>query len=496
MLASLGVNKLFSGLPQSRETANLPPTDHLMTKKTSTNKLLRALPAVDSILKTAGAITVAEEIGPTRVTSLARQVTADLRQELLGQSEAGADEDIRSGLLKRAEQRLLQLHQAQKAAGLRRVINATGVILHTNLGRAPLSEAAVRAITNAAGYCTLEYDLAAGMRGGRGVKVENLLIELTGAEAALVVNNCAAAALLVLRTLAGDGETLVSRGELVEIGGDFRVPDVMSQSGTRMVEVGTTNRTSLKDYENALSAATRLVMKVHTSNYRIIGFTRTPSLSDLAGVAQRAGIPLYEDAGSGALIDLSRHGIQGEPVIGESLASGVDIVTFSGDKLLGGPQSGIIVGRREFIDRMRLNPLYRALRSDKLRLAALEATLEEYIRGQKVPAQQMLALSADEIRERAEALAGKIKGKTTSDLSIKTISGESAVGGGSAPTSPLPTMLISVSSSRRTANEIETALRRSVPPIIVRIEEGLVLIDLRTVSRDEEPEIEQALMAL
>jgi L-seryl-tRNA(Ser) seleniumtransferase len=405
-------------------------------------------------------------------------------------------ESLRTDLLIEAQRRLSELHRKQKASGICKVINATGVILHTNLGRAPLSTAARRAIETASGYCSLEYDIVAGVRGRRGGKAEDLLIELTGAEGALVVNNCAAAALLVLSTLARDGETIVSRGELVEIGGDFRVPEVMAQSGTRMVEVGTTNRTQLADYRKAVSENTRLLMRVHTSNYRIVGFTKTPSLSQLAELAHDAGLPLYEDAGSGALMDLSEYGIEGEPVIRESLGAGADVVTFSGDKLLGGPQAGIVVGRKELIERMRANPLYRALRADKIRLAALEATLEEYSRADRVPAQQMMALTAAEIGARADRIIANLSDRIPSSLGIEKVAGESAVGGGSAPTSPLPTVLISLTSSTRTANEIETVLRQREPPIVVRIIGDRVMIDLRTVAETEEAEIEKALASL
>jgi L-seryl-tRNA(Ser) seleniumtransferase len=472
-----------------------------MTKNDTANALLRSLPSVDSMLKTDAARAVGERIGAARLSSLARQVASQLRNELLAKADGGnagkADENgLRAELLREAERRLSEMHRDQTARGLRRVVNATGVILHTNLGRAPLSAAARRAIETASGYCSLEYDIVAGMRGRRGGKAEDLLVELTGAEGALVVNNCAAAALLVLSALARDGETIVSRGELVEIGGDFRVPDVMAQSGTRMVEVGTTNRTQLSDYRQAISEHTRLLMRVHTSNYRIVGFTKAPTLSQLAGLAHGAGLPLYEDAGSGALVDLSGYGIEGEPVIRESLKAGADVVTFSGDKLLGGPQTGLIVGRAELIERMRANPLYRALRADKLRLAALEATLEEYSRGDKVPAQQMMAMTAEEIGARADGLIDRVSKQIASTISIEKVEGESAVGGGSAPTSPLPTFLISVTDSSRTANETETLLRRRELPILVRIVEDRVMIDLRTVSESEEADIEAALASL
>jgi len=466
---------------------------------------LRALPSVDSLLRTETARALKPDIGAARLSSLARQVTDELRRELLAGAAAErpgpADNGSRANLLMEAEKRLATAHRNEAARGLRRVINATGVVLHTNLGRAPLSEAARRAIVDkAAGYCSLEYDVASGERGRRGPRAEDLLASLTGAEAALVVNNCAAAALLVLTTLAREGETIVSRGELVEIGGDFRVPDVMAQSGTRMVEVGTTNRTRLSDYRKAISADTRLVMRVHTSNYRIVGFAKTPTLKDLAGLTHDAGLMLYEDAGSGALLDLSEYGIDGEPVIRASVDAGVDIVSFSGDKLLGGPQAGLLVGRSDLIERMRSHPLYRAVRADKLRIAALEATLEAYARDTSrddVPAHRSLALSTNEIRERAEGLISRLReSKMSQAISLETVEGESAAGGGSGPTSRLPTVLISLTHNQLTANQIEFALRLSDPPVIARIVDDRVLLDLRTVAESEEPEVERAVLSL
>jgi L-seryl-tRNA(Ser) seleniumtransferase len=471
-------------------------------KKTSVkNSLLQALPSVDSLLKTEVGRDLGEEIGSDRLTALARRVTDELRTDLIANSlvvDEGKNggSGLRQQLLKEAERRIIELKTRDRALGLQRVINATGVILHTNLGRARLSDGAREAVQTVAGYCNLEYELATGRRGRRGGRAEDLLAELTGAGGALIVNNCAAAAVLVLGTLARGGETIVSRGELVEIGGDFRVPDVMTESGTRMVEVGTTNRTRLSDYRKAINENTRLLMRVHTSNYRIVGFTKTPGLSELAELAQSAGLLLYEDAGSGALIDLTVDGVTGEPVIRESLKAGADVVTFSGDKLLGGPQAGLVVGRGEIIERMRRNPLYRALRVDKFRLAALEATLEEYSREKKNPTQQMIALSADEIAARANALISRIGDRIPKTINLKTISGESAVGGGSAPTSPLSTTLICVSHTNRTANQLEAALRNSHPPLLVRIFEDQVVIDLRTVSVADEAEVELALLAL
>jgi L-seryl-tRNA(Ser) seleniumtransferase len=471
-----------------------------MPRSKTNNSLLRSLPSVDAVLKTDAARRLKQEIGPGKLTSLARRVTDEIRKELLANSLGAlankeGENGFRDQLTKEAERRLIYLHGRQKATGLTRVINATGVILHTNLGRAPLSEAACQAMIAAAGYCNLEYDTATGERGRRGARTEDLLVDLTGAEAALVVNNCAAAALLVLSTFARDAETIVSRGELVEIGGDFRVPDVMAQSGTRMVEVGTTNRTRLSDYRKAISENTRLVMRVHTSNYRIVGFTKTPALNELAELAHAAGLLLYEDAGSGALVDLKEFGIEGEPVIRQSIEAGVDVVSFSGDKLLGGPQAGLLVGSAQSIERMRSNPLYRALRADKLRIAALEATLEAYCREERVPSHNLIAMSAEEIGTRANKLIGRFNQRSTT-IKLETINGESAVGGGSAPTSPLPTILISIADAPYSANQIEAALRKWRPPIIVRIVNDRVVIDLRTVAENEEAQLEQALESL
>jgi L-seryl-tRNA(Ser) seleniumtransferase len=315
--------------------------------------------------------------------------------------------------------------------------------------------------------------------------VESLLRDLTGAEDALVVNNCAAAALLILGVIAKDGETLVSRGELVEIGGDFRVPDVMASSGTRMIEVGTTNKTHLDDYRKAITSKTRLIMRVHPSNYRVVGFASSPSVMELASLAQEAMIPLYEDAGSGQISDLSGLGIEGEPIISTLISEGADLVSFSGDKLLGSVQAGLIVGKRGLIDRLRRHPLYRALRSDKIRLAALEATLIEHQRGmtQGVPVLRMLSLTRDDLQNRSIGLVSKI---SNTNLTAELEDSESAIGGGAGPTANLPTVLIALTHPARSAQEIETALRNSSPPIVTRISDDKVLLDLRTVFPDQE----------
>lgn len=471
---------------------------------------MRGLPSIDALLRTEEVATLCERVGRARVTELARAVTDELRAELRaraargnqsgGNGVAGGDWS-RMSLLREATGRLARAVEREGAAGLRRVINATGVVLHTNLGRAPLSAAARRAVAEeAAGYCTLEYDLAMGVRARRGARVESLLTELTGAQDALVVNNCAAAALLVLSALARGGETIISRGELVEIGGDFRVPDVMAQSGTRLVEVGTTNRTKSADYERALTPETRLVLRVHPSNYRIVGFTSAPALAELAALAHGRGLPLYEDAGSGALLDLAPHGLSGEPIVAESLRAGADVVTFSGDKLLGGAQAGLIVGRREFVEQCRRHPLQRALRADKLALAALEATLEAYRRGaapSDVPALRMLAATREEIERRARSFVRRARSRTDSHvLRLEIIGGESAVGGGSAPTTHPATALVALAHERLSADAIEARLRAARPPVVSRILDGRVVLDLRTVAAAEEGELLEALAAL
>jgi L-seryl-tRNA(Ser) seleniumtransferase len=472
--------------------------------KTQNKTSLRALPSVDALLRTETAQSIKPQVGAIRLSALARQITDEMRREILASTSnkntPPADNGSRASLLREAEKRLAATHLDESAKGLRQVINATGVVLHTNLGRAPLSDAARRAIANqAAGYCNLEYDVVSGARGPRGARVDHLLADLTGAEAALVVNNCAAATLLVLTVVAREGETIVSRGELVEIGGDFRVPDVMAQSGTRMIEVGTTNRTRLADYRKAISENTRLIMRVHPSNYRIIGFTAMPALRELAGLAHEAGLTFYEDAGSGALLDFTEYGIDGEPIIRESIEAGADLVSFSGDKLLGGPQAGLLVGRSEIIERMRRHPLYRALRADKLRLAALEATLDSYARGtsaNEVPSHRLIAQSALEIKERAERIIRHLRDRIAESISLDTVAGESAAGGGSGPSSRLPTVLVSIVHRELTPNQVEAALRRAETPVIARIVDDRVLLDLRTVSEGEEHLLERALLGL
>ncbi len=464
---------------------------------------LRALPSIDAVLRAPAAAALRARTGPARLTTLARTITEELRAELQAHAVAGTPTNgagTRATLLAEAVNRLERAVAHEMAGALRRVINATGVILHTNLGRAPLSQAARQAVgQEAAGYCTLEYDLATGARGRRGAQVEALLMELTGAEAALVVNNCAAAALLVLTTLAQGSACLVSRGELVEIGGDFRVPDVMAQSGAQMIEVGTTNRTKLADYERALvGAETKLILRVHPSNYRIVGFTQAPALADLAALAHAHDLILYEDAGSGVLTDLSALGLCDEPIIRDSITQGADIVSFSGDKLLGATQAGLVVGRRALVERCRKHPLYRALRADKLALAALAATLDAHRRDaavEEVPTLRMLAQTQGELARRARAFVRRARTRTNG-LSFALIAGQSAVGGGSAPTTHPPTTLIALTQQQVSATALEAALRQAPLPIIARIVADRVVLDLRTVTSAEEAELLAALAAM
>jgi len=441
---------------------------------------LRDVPSVDQLLRTDAARELREVVGIRRLTNIARAVTAEIRSSIQNDGS-----EFSEPLLAEAVKRMKASVRRESQAGIKPVINATGVLLHTNLGRAPLSEAARAAMNDAARYCSVEYDVESGMRGGRGARVESLLKDLTGAEAALVVNNCAAAALLILRVLAADGETIVSRGELVEIGGDFRVPDVMASSGTRMIEVGTTNRTHLEDYRRAINSNTRLLMRVHPSNYRIVGFASSPTRAELASLAREAGLPLYEDAGSGLFEDLRKYGVIDEPVVREIVEQGVDVVSFSGDKLLGSVQAGLIVGKQAIVSRFRKHPLYRALRSDKIRLAALEATLASHQRESahaEVPVMQMLSLTPEELAQRAQSL---VESLDSSSAKFELIAGESTLGGGAGPTSTFPTTLIAITHPERSAQDIEHHLRTATPPIISRIAEGKVLLDLRTVFNDQ-----------
>jgi L-seryl-tRNA(Ser) seleniumtransferase len=480
-----------------------PPSASGFQKNVTTvskSDLYRLLPSVDELLKSADVAALAVREGQAAVTESVRAVLTRLREEIsagnLAQREAV---ELAVANLASAVARHLQ---TSLQFSLKPAINATGVILHTNLGRAPLSASAIQRISEVAGrYSNLEFDIAAGERGKRDVHVEHLFSRLLNQETVsgtrtVVVNNCAAAVMLALNTLAEGGEVVVSRGELVEIGGSFRVPDVMAKSGAVLREVGTTNRTHLADYERAINEKTRLLLRVHRSNFAIIGFTEQPSLEDLAALGRKHNIPVMEDLGGGAMVALRSMGVNESGVM-DSLRAGVDLVTYSGDKMLGGPQAGLLSGREALIQRVRANPLFRALRVDKLTYAALEATLMEYVRQNHdaIPFLRMLRMPAEDVRSRALAMREKLTSAT--HLKTEVVAGESLVGGGSAPTSTLPTFLLALTCDFLTADELATRLRRSEPAIIARVEEGRVLLDLRTVFAPSEDEtIARALVNL
>jgi len=465
--------------------------------KTETkSELFRALPSVDELLRTPVISGLAEAHGATAVTDAVRAVTARLREEISnGLLDASSLQIALDGLARAVEAQL----RKSLSHSLRAVINATGVILHTNLGRAPLAPAALDRIRETASqYSNLEFNLESGERGKRDIHVDRLFRKLladgNSDVSTIVVNNNAAAVLLALNTLADGGVVIVSRGELVEIGGSFRIPDVMAKSGARLREVGTTNRTRIADYENAINDQTRLLLRVHRSNFEISGFTEQPPISELAELARRRNLPLMEDLGSGALVDLRNFGLSGEPNVLDSLRSGVDVVTYSGDKLLGGPQAGILTGHSDLIARMRSNSLFRALRVDKLTYTALETTLLAYVIHDfdAIPTLKMMSLSQSEIGERAAALAEKLKSGTRK-IQVGIVDGESIVGGGAAPSSVLPTRLLALTCEGLSADELLARLRNSVPPIIARVEEGRVLIDPRTVFPEQDRIIANAL---
>lgn len=465
----------------------------------SKSDLYRLLPSVDDLLRHSEIAALVEQEGQPAVVEAIRVVVDKIRVEIAARHLQNEDalQLVIDGL---PDATARQLDSAMQFS-LKPVINATGVILHTNLGRAPLPTSALRRIAEVASvYSNLEFDLSAGERGKRDVHVERLFSRLLNQEGVtsirtVVVNNCAAAVLLALNTLAEGGEVIVSRGELVEIGGSFRVPEVMAKSGAVLREVGTTNRTRIADYERAINEKTRLLLRVHRSNFAIVGFTEQPMLDELAALGRKHKLPLMEDLGGGALLPLRSLGINESGVM-DSLRAGVDLVTYSGDKMLGGPQAGMLSGREGLIRKIRSNPLFRALRVDKLTYAALEATLMEYIRQNHdaIPFARMMRLPAEEIRKRADAICGKLK--SWMRLRLEVIPGESLIGGGSAPTSTLPTYLLAITAEGLSADEIAARLRRHNPPIIARVEEGRVLLDLRTVFAEGDAQIENAVRSL
>jgi len=449
-----------------------------------------------------------EREGHSAVAESIRVVLARLRQEIGNSQLDEKSLDLALGGLFAVVER--QLRQSL-GYSLLPLINATGVILHTNLGRAPLAVAALDHVcATASAYSNLEFDLATGERGRRDVHVDRLFRKLLdddlldarspAAISTIVVNNNAAAVLLALNSLAEGGEVIVSRGELVEIGGSFRIPDVMSKSNATLHEVGTTNRTRLADYETAINDRSRLLLRVHRSNFEITGFTEQAGLGEMVALARRRNLPLMEDLGSGALVDLHSVGIDGEPGVLDSLRAGVDIVTYSGDKLLGGPQAGLISGRADLVARMRSNSLFRALRVDKLTYAALEATLLAYVKRDHdaVPVLRMMRLSKDEIGRRAETLVAKVQtGQAKlAKLTMALCDGESVIGGGAAPSAVLPTRLIALTHIGLSADELSARLRANAPPVIARVEEGRVLLDLRTVFPEQDAPLTTVLASL
>ncbi len=439
---------------------------------------LRSLPSVDQLVRQVGGAPGLEGIPRARLIAAAREILAAERRRLSGDGGTPADAAALGA----------RLTDSLRRAGpfsLRPVVNATGVVLHTNLGRAPLSELALeRVALIAAGYGNLELDLATKERGSRYSHVEALLRRLTGAEDALVVNNNAAAVLLALETLAHGREVVVSRGELIEIGGEFRIPDIMLRSGARLHEVGATNRTHLRDYADAIGAETALLLKVHTSNYRVVGFTAEVSSTELVALGRERGVPVMEDLGSGSLVDLRRFGFPYEPTVPEVVASGVDLVTFSGDKLLGGPQAGIVVGKHAFIGRLKKNPWNRALRIDKLTLAALEATLYAYDAGtalETIPTLRLLTEPADSVRRRARRVLRCLGADVRARLAATVIDDHGQVGGGALPTVELPTAAVALGADAADARRLDEALRIAEPAVIGRVKDDRLLLDCRTV---------------
>ncbi len=450
--------------------------------------LLKSLPKIDEVILLLEKKDVYSRASREIVKEMSQKAVQKLRDEIVNSSQAGnskANIDI-NYVAQLVDNLIKDLHSCR----LQRVVNATGVILHTNLGRAPLSpEALQRIFEVGCGYSNLEFDLTRGERGNRYDHVREIICTLTGAEDALIVNNNAAAVLLVLNTLSEGKEAIVSRGELIEIGGEFRIPEVMQKSAAIMREVGTTNRTRLSDYEKAICDNTGLILKVHTSNYRIVGFTEEADIVSLTALGKKKGIPLVDDLGSGCLIDLEKYGLQHEPTVREVVATGIDVVTFSGDKLLGGPQAGIIVGKKTILELIKKNPLNRALRIDKFTLAALEATLIHYLNPAKVVSSlrplKSLTEPLSDVKKRASKLISKLRKAKFYSLEFSLKEDFSAAGGGSLPLEKIPTFLVGVKNKNLSASRMEAKLRQAAVPVIVRVDKDEILLDVRTVTEDE-----------
>ncbi|MBI1987391.1 MAG: L-seryl-tRNA(Sec) selenium transferase [Nitrospinae bacterium] len=475
-----------------------------ITLEQAKRRQLRGLPSVDELLQKLSSLEGIGERSRRRMVESIREVLERLRRSILQADTLSRlnDIDLSEGhLLQEVEGQVAR----QEAPSLRRVINATGIILHTNLGRALLPQAALENLV-AIGkyYSNLEYDLLSGERGSRHSHVEELMRRLTGAEAALSVNNNAAAVLLSLDTLAQGQEVIVSRGQLVEIGGSFRIPDIMKKSGARLVEVGTTNKTRMEDYRAAITPETALLLKVHTSNFRVVGFTAEASREELVELGRQHQLPVMEDLGSGNFIDLARYGLAAEPTVQEVVRAGVDLVTFSGDKLLGGPQAGVILGRQDLIGRIKKNPLTRALRIDKLTLAALESTLrlylDEEVAIQQIPTLRMLTASPQAVEKRCKALLRKtqrLNGRRIAEnrypLEVLILDEHSQAGGGSLPLELLPTKVLALRSPTASSETLERLFRANEPPILGRLQKDFLYLDLRTVQEEEEVELLQAI---
>jgi L-seryl-tRNA(Ser) seleniumtransferase len=451
----------------------------------SKRDLLRAIPSVETVLEDPELVDLGGRVPRWSIMESTREVLAEIRQAI---TEGRRREEPR---MTEIVEEIAARARAGSRRSFRNVINATGVVIHTNLGRTLLSEDAVSAVCEIAGsYSNLEFDLAAGKRTTRTMHVENLLLKIIGCESACVVNNNAGAVLLALNTLAEGKEAVVSRGELIEIGGSFRLPEVMDKSGTTMIEVGTTNRTRIDDYQRAITGTTRVILKVHKSNFEMTGFVESVEIKSLAELAHANGLIIVEDLGSGALVDLSQFGVEKEPMPQESLRSGADVVTFSGDKLLCGPQAGIIVGKAEFVDRMKANPLARALRVDKMTLAALEATLRHYLEPEslleRLPTLKVISLKPGDLKLRADAAAKRLSAglKDRASVSVRRVT--SQIGGGSLPTTGLESFAVALCSDVYSADRIASMLRRCEVPIVARILEDNVMIDFRTVQPSED----------
>ncbi len=482
------------GLRRLKNSKVLLAADVLMkSSETGSNQairmgetLLRQIPAVDELLGREALRALENRRGRRMVVDATRKVLQGLRAR------------INDGTLSNVSVEMLELEivtatEAAAELSLRPVINATGVILHTNLGRSPLApEAVEHLVRTASQYSNLEYDLELGERGKRDTHTDRLFAQLLGAEMTLVVNNNAAAVFLALNTLAADGEVIVSRGELIEIGDSFRIPDICAKSGAQLREVGTTNRTRVTDYAAAISDRTRALLRVHPSNFRVVGFTERPSLQEMVELARKLDLPLIEDLGSGCLVDVAPLGIRDEPPVSDSLKTGVDVVTFSGDKMLGGPQAGILTGKKHWLEKIRKNPLFRALRVDKLTISALEATVGLYLRGdlKAIPTFKMIQMTPEEIGARAERLALRIR--SLAGFRAELQDAQSVIGGGSTPGHSLPTRVLAVARAGQSPRELEARLRRNLPPVIARVEHDQVLLDLRTVLEGQDEEVARA----